>query len=274
MPYEIMFPLLAAPVQGPGWYPTVDGDIIPAYPTELLASGRFAHIPHLYGTNSDEGTDNAPADGVINTDEDLRAYLAGSTGFDFPDTVVQHIMELYPNDPTLGIPLNTGVQLFAEQGLQYKRIAAIMGDAFYHAPRLTDARAYSKYSPTYIYRFNTLPWQNNNTANEGGSARAYKGVAHFTEVAFVFANPNFYGPWEEYRALSNQMSAQWINFVASGDPNSKALPLWPQYNESAQGFDLVIQAKGRGYNGSYVEEDTWRHEGREYLSKWARRRHV
>jgi carboxylesterase type B len=93
-------------------------------------------------------------------------------------------------------------------------------------------------------------------------------------VAFVFANPNFYGPWEEYRALSNQMSAQWINFVASGDPNSKALPLWPQYNESAQGFDLVIQAKGRGYNGSYVEEDTWRHEGREYLSKWARRRHV
>ena len=130
MPYEIMFPLLAAPVQGPGWYPTVDGDIIPAYPTELLASGRFAHIPHLYGTNSDEGTDNAPADGVINTDEDLRAYLAGSTGFDFPDTVVQHIMELYPNDPTLGIPLNTGVQLFAEQGLQYKRIAAIMGDAF------------------------------------------------------------------------------------------------------------------------------------------------
>jgi carboxylesterase type B len=274
VPYETMFPLLAAPSQGPGWYPTVDGDVIPAYPTELLASGRFAHIPHLYGTNSDEGTDNAPAGGVVNTDKDLYDYLANSTGFDLPDAVIQRIMELYPNDPTLGIPLNTGVQLFAEQGLQYKRLAAIMGDAFYHAPRLMDARAYSKYSPTYIYRFNTLPWQNNNTANEGGNPRAYKGVAHFTEVAFVFANPSFYGPWEEYKALSDQMSAQWINFVATGDPNAEALPRWPRYDESLRGLDLVIQAEGRGYNGSYVEEDTWRLEGREFLSEWARRRHV
>lgn len=274
VPYNDLFPLLAGPSQGPGWYPTVDGDIMPAYPTELLASGRFAHIPHLYGTNSDEGTDNAPDDGVINTDADLYAFLANSTGFGYPDAVVKHIMELYPNDPTVGIPLNTGVELFAEHGLQFKRIAAVMGDVFYHAPRLADARAYARYSPTYIYRFNTLPWQNDNTADVGGNASAYKGVAHFTEVAFVFNNPRFYGPWPEYKALSNDVSAQWINFIATGDPNSENLPRWPRYNESANGLNLVIQATGRGYNGSYVEEDTWRLAGREYLSEWARRRHV
>ncbi|KAF1945094.1 alpha/beta-hydrolase [Clathrospora elynae] len=245
VPYETMLPLLAAPSQEPGWYPIVDGHIIPNYPTELLKSGRFAHIPHLYGTNSDEGTDNAPAGSVINTDTQLYDYINGSTGFDFPDSVIR------------------------QQGLQFKRIAAIMGDAFYHATRLSDARAYSKYSPTYIYRFNTLPWQSNNT-----TARAYKGVAHFTEVAFVFANPNFYGPWPEYKALSDEMSAQWINFVAGGNPNAEGLPSWPVYNASANGLDLVIQAKGRGYNGSYVEEDTWRLKGREFLSQWARRRHV
>jgi hypothetical protein len=49
---------------------------------------------------------------------------------------------------------------------------------------------------------------------------------------------------------------------------------WPRYNSSASGVDLVLQAKGRGQNGSYVEEDTWRLEGREYLGEWARRRHV
>jgi hypothetical protein len=35
---------------------------------------------------------------------------------------------------------------------------------------------------------------------------------------------------------------------------------------------VVLQTKAQG--GSYVEEDTYRLEGREYLTKWARRRHV
>ncbi|KAJ4374043.1 hypothetical protein N0V83_002782 [Neocucurbitaria cava] len=274
VPYESMLPLLAAPIQGPGWYPIVDGDVIPNYPTELLHSGRFAHIPHLYGTNSDEGTDNAPAGGVINNDTQLHDFLKGSTGFDFPESVIEKIMELYPDDPAQGIPLNTGEERFAEQGYQFKRIAAIMGDVFYHATRLDDARWYSKFSPTYIYRFNTKPWQNSPTATEGGAAPAYKGVSHFSEVAFVFANPSFYGPWAEYKALSDQMSAQWINFVAGGSPNAEDLPNWPLYNGSTSGLNLVLQAHGRGYNGSYVEQDTYRIAGREYLAEWARRRHV
>ncbi|KAH8723991.1 Alpha/Beta hydrolase protein [Phaeosphaeriaceae sp. PMI808] len=271
---ETISPLLAAPSQGPGWYPVVDGDVIPAYPSELLESGRFAHIPHLYGTNSDEGTDNAPSDGVVNTDQQLFDFLKGSTGFAFPDAVIKRIMQLYPDDPAQGIPLNTGSERFAEHGVQYKRIAAIMGDVFYHATRLVDARTYAKYAPTYIYRFNTKPWQNNPIATEGGNSPAWKGVSHFSEVAFVFANPAYVGPWAEYKALSDQMSAQWINFVAGGNPNGEGLPNWPTYDKGEKGLNLVLQANGRGYNGSYVEQDTWRLEGREYLSQWARRRHV
>ena len=145
---------------------------------------------------------------------------------------------------------------------------------FYHATRLADAREYAKYSPTYIYRFNTRPWQNNPIATEGGMAPAYKGVSHFSEVAFVFANPAFYGPWPEYKALSDELSARWINFIAGGAPDASGAVKWPVYNSSASGVDLVLQASGRGQNGSYVEEDTWRLEGREYLTEWARRRHV
>lgn len=215
IPYSTLFPFMdSSKVGGPGFYPTVDGDIMPNYPTELLHSGRFAHIPHLYGTNSDEGTDNAPP-GIINTDDDLYSYLLNSTGFGFPPSTVREIMRLYPDNPAVGIPLNTGSERFAEEGYQYKRIAAILGDVFYHAPRMDDARWYSKYSDTYIYRFNTRPFVNNTNATytdlTGSLDPAYKGVEHFSEVAFVMANPVYVGPWPEYKALSDQMSAQWID---------------------------------------------------------------
>ncbi|KAI1755637.1 Alpha/Beta hydrolase protein [Xylaria castorea] len=281
--YEAIFPFLnSSAVTGPGWYPTVDGDVIPAYPTELLRTGRFAQIPHLYGTNSDEGTDNAPV-GVINTDTDLYDYLLRDSGFGFPASTVSRIMELYPDDPAQGIPLNTGTERFADEGYQYKRIAAIVGDVFYHAPRLDDARHYAKDAPTFVYRFNTRPLASysnidlNSTAGGTGNATvmlapAYKGVAHFSEVAFVFANPAAYGPWPGYRALSQQMSEQWIRFAHAGNPNGKGLPRWPRYNESEKGLNMVLQTEAQG--GSYVEEDTYRIAGREYLTKWARRRHV
>lgn len=72
------------------------------------------------------------------------------------------------------------------------------------------------------------------------------------------------------------MSAQWINFINTGNPNGEDLPEWPEYtsNGDGVGVDLVIQAEGRGQNGSFVERDDWRLAGRLFLSEWARRRHV
>jgi carboxylesterase type B len=166
----------------------------------------------LYGTNSDEGTDNEPADSKINKTQQLFDYIKGSTVFDCPDSVISKILELYPDDPTQGIPLNTSIQRFEEQGTQYKRAAAIVGDVFHHAPRLNNARWYANSAPTYIYRFNTKPWQNSNTVTKGGNALAHKGVGHFSEVAFVLATTTFYGPWPEYRMFSHTVE----NDKASG----------------------------------------------------------
>ena len=185
-------------------------------------------------------------------------------------------MELYPDIPALGVPIDTGSECFASKGWQYKRVAAIVGDVFYQATRLDDARHYSLYSPTHIYRFNTRPFENDTTAThvdyKGHLDPAFKGVEHFSETQFVFANPDFLGPWPEHVALSDQMTIQWVNFVADGDPNAGNLPYWPLYNESETGLNLVLQTQRQG--GSYVEPDTYRLAGREYLTKWARRRHV
>jgi hypothetical protein len=63
-----------------------------------------------------------------------------------------------------------------------------MGDAFYHALSPTDAGAYAKYAPTYIYHFDTLPGQNNTLSPKAGTRKRTKDVAHSTGAAFVFAN--------------------------------------------------------------------------------------
>lgn len=281
VPYESLYPFMnSSIVGGPGFYPTVDGDIIPAYPTELLHTGRFAHVPHLYGTNTDEGSDNAPADGTINTDDDLRHFLLHRTGFNFPNTTISRILELYPDDPSQGIPLNTGAQRFAALGIQYKRAAAIVGDVFYHAPRLDDARHYAEgNADTYVYRFNTRAFVDNTTTAANATYLSpaflpppYKGVAHFAEVAFVFGNPEFVGPWEEYRALSRAMAERWVRFAWTGRPDGGEGVEWPRYGDGERGLNMVLQTEGQG--GWYVEEDTYRLAGREYLSEWARRRHV
>ncbi|CAJ2513473.1 Uu.00g015920.m01.CDS01 [Anthostomella pinea] len=243
--YDVLHPFLNTfVVAGPGFYPTVDGNIIPDYPTELLHSGRFAHVPHLYGTNFDESTDNAPV-GVINTNEDLRNFLLHDTGFNFPNAA-----------------------RFADKGRQY-------------------VRHYAEHALTYNYRFNTRPWENSTTTAtssptsnssdtdpdpEDQLAPAYKGVEHFSEVAFVFNNPTTAGPWPQYEALSAQMSSQWTHFAYGGDPNGEGLPDWPVYSSSASGWNLVLQAEAQG--GAYAEEDVYRLAGREYLTRWARRRHV
>ena len=278
VPYAELYPFMnSSIVGGPGFYPTVDGDILPAYPSELLSTGQFAHLPHIYGTNSDEGTDNAPP-GAINTDEDVYTILSTGLGFDFPPSTVRHVMDLYPDVPSEGIPLNTGDERFADKGWQYKRIAAILGDIFYHAPRQFDARQYIKYNPsdTFVYRFNTRGFVNSTNATyldtAGSLVPAYKGVAHATELSFVFNNPDLTGPWPEYRDLGGAMSSAWINFANSGNPNGDGLPAWPSYSEGPNGLNLVFQTQSQG--GIYVEDDTYRLEGREYLTKWARRRHV
>lgn len=36
------------------WRPSVDGDIIPDFPSKLLSAGKFAPIPWISGTNKDE----------------------------------------------------------------------------------------------------------------------------------------------------------------------------------------------------------------------------
>lgn len=96
-----------------------------------------------------------------------------------------------------------------------------------------------------------------------------------TQVAFVFNNLNGLGydvnPFggnstsytEKATALSKTMSAAWVNFFVSLDPNgAPGLGEWPAYSTEggAPGSDVVF-----GLNGTVLETDDWRADGMSWM---------
>jgi para-nitrobenzyl esterase len=75
---------------------------------------------------------------------------------------------------------------------------------------------------------------------------------HTIEIQFVFNNIKIAGPliskMPEAYALAEKVSASWVAFARTGDPNTPKLPKWPAY--SAASRDTMIFN-----NESRVERD-------------------
>jgi para-nitrobenzyl esterase len=57
------------------------------------------------------------------------------------------------------------------------------------------------------------------------------GAFHTGEVPYAYDNLKFVNrPWQlADHELAKVMSAYWVNFIKSGNPNGKGLPQWPEY---------------------------------------------
>lgn len=140
--------------------PVIDGPdgIIPDLPSKLFAAGKFSNIPFIAGTVLDEGgtlslvadhtthaqcslvapgTDFSP-ESITTEEEAVQFLLIDDQPFGDPppnfEQDVATILQLYPDVPALGSPYGTGNETFGLSS-QYKRVAAVLGDASFHAPR-------------------------------------------------------------------------------------------------------------------------------------------
>jgi len=253
--------------------PILDGQFLSRLPSESFAKGLVADVAILAGSNTDEGTASffGPR-GTLNTDDDIHALLAGmGTGLD--NRTVAQLMELYPDDPAQGCPFNTGSERFAEQGYQYKRGAAIIGDEVIHAGRRFTTEYYAGLpkktrKPVYSYRFDQPPW-NGIEVLVATDAPVYS--THYAEICFVFnidpststAKTNWIGPYPDYYSLSKLMSRSFISFVHDLDPNNhgiRGVPSWPEYSKSPSNFLFKV-------NGVTVEKNDWRKEQLKFWGK-------
>ena len=81
-------------------------------------------------------------------------------------------------------------------------------------------------APVYLYLFNWKP--------EGNTL----GACHGMELPFMFGNvelqPEMTGATKEAYALQDKITDAWISFIRTGNPNTKSLPKWKEYNPETQ----------------------------------------
>ncbi|KAI4646799.1 hypothetical protein J4E93_005023 [Alternaria ventricosa] len=255
VPYETIAPY---GYQGLEWFHVIDGSLIPRYGQQSLREGKFAKIPLILGTNTDEGF------GVngVNGDSDAINQLVHSKRWNVNETVAEKLLELYPNDPTLGEPYGWGNRTWPQFGLQYKRYQSIATDLTMYAPRRLLAQSMSEHvDQVYSYRWDAPKF--NNTPETIG-------VNHFSEIPFVFGNPEQQltplGNSSENIALSKLVMRMWTSFAYDLDPNGHGIsqtPQWPSYATNATNF---VFRKDQ----SYIEDDDDRAEGVAYINNLVR----
>ncbi|KAJ6552221.1 extracellular triacylglycerol lipase precursor [Mycena vulgaris] len=218
------------------WDPVIDGPggLIPDLPSVLFARGQFARLPFIAGTNEDEGTAFVPP--AINSTEEifqsLVAMSSPSISQSVLETSVQTLLELYPDDPALGSPFNTGNETFGLSS-QYKRAAAIGGDLdFLSQRRVWMETAADAGVPTFGYLF-TQPQP---------AAPAALGVFHSSEVNFVYGSPN--DPSESSLIVSRLMTDYWVSFATSLTPNDGLGIPRPEWTQFTPANKAVIQLNG------------------------------
>jgi para-nitrobenzyl esterase len=81
------------------------------------------------------------------------------------------------------------------------------------------------------------------------SVRANWGPSHYAELWYMFdhLNQETWAWSPKDRKLADTMSSYWTNFIKSGNPNGRGLPLWPKFTpnkEQVQYLDDMIETKG------------------------------
>ena len=193
--------------KGVHYYPIVDGYVLPDDPQVLIGSKLRSKFQIMIGHNADEGmffASNAPKSLSAYKDY-VRAWLPGEP----VDAVLQH----YP----------------AATDEEAKAAALrLTGDLRIGAPSVLMARKLAPFNAVHVYQFSRVsPYARSN----------WGGAAHTSEIPYVFGTVGDKALYDDTdRKVSDAMTAAWVRFATTGDPNGPGLS-WPLYK--AQSYQVI-----------------------------------
>jgi para-nitrobenzyl esterase len=220
--------LARAPGGMPAFSPVIDGKFLSRAPWQPDAPANSANVPMMIGTTMTETTaligvgdpsvfslDDAALRKRLSTwlpPNDIDRIIAGYRKFE---------PEASPSD--LFFAVTTARRVRQQAWIQAEHKAAQNAAA------------------VWLYE---LDWP---TPVDGGKWRS----PHSLDLAFMFDNvdksESMVGHGDEQLALAQQMSAAWLAFARTGNPNNKLTPQWPPFRLPER-MTLVFDAKSRVAN--------------------------
>lgn len=200
--------------------PNADGWVLPDAPARIFDRGEHNPVPLIIGFNTDEWTT-------------LRHYWPNVTRDAFHGVLrtvygplADRAMDLYPAETDEDtIPMSDRWQT----------------DWYFVCPsKFVADRMVRSGSPVHFYEFSRA------VQTPGGELL---GAYHGTELPFMWDNlaVETWAPRQPYdQELADAMSAAWVRFAATGDPNGGDLPAWPLYDSEEEGFMLFGDSVGAG----------------------------
>ncbi|KAJ3486531.1 hypothetical protein NLI96_g4177 [Meripilus lineatus] len=222
--YQSYFPLKSLAL---AWLPRADGVFLKDHPQVLVSQGSVANIPFVTGDCDDEGTLFALTSLNVTTSSQVAEYLGTTLLRNVSNAEAQQIVDLYPESNFLNGPTS-----------QFSRIAGILGDFVFQAPRRFFLQQTSGKQNTWAFFSKRL------------NGLLYLGSFHASDLL------NVYGPGD--------MADYLINFVNNLDPNGRNGISWPRYSTSSPQaltfVDNVLQPQ-------VLSMDTFRKDGMDSLTQ-------
>lgn len=211
-----------------GFSPVFDGDVLPAQPWDPKAPDTARDVPVMIGINKDEMTlfmASAPWFGRMD-EAGLEKMAAGIFKGKAP-AVLAALKKDFPTDS----PTYRATHLVT------------YGRMFAGSVQIAERKAAQGGAPAFLY---LLAWE-----TPVGPFRS----PHTLEIPLVFDNVEssrvLLGPGPEPQLMAKQMSAAWLAFARTGNPNTAAIPKWPAY-EAGKRATMVFNLESKVVDDPYA----------------------